>query len=153
MTGKKLGAPKGSGSKYTEEIADRICQALSEGTTLSEVCREIGIDRTIVYDWMKERDILAQRIARARELGEDAIADEALQIANTPTTGTTRVYKNGELAEVREEDMIAHRKLQIETRLKLLAKWNPKKWGERITHAGDANAPVALVLEGSDKHG
>ena len=28
--------------------------------------------------------------------------------------------------------MLGHRKLQIETRLKLLAKWSPKKYGEKI---------------------
>ena len=28
--------------------------------------------------------------------------------------------------------MLGHRKLRIDTRLKLLAKWNPKKWGDRM---------------------
>jgi hypothetical protein len=28
--------------------------------------------------------------------------------------------------------MLGHRRLQVETRLKLLAKWDPKRHGERI---------------------
>jgi hypothetical protein len=35
------------------------------------------------------------------------------------------------MVERKTADMIEHRKLRIETRLKLLAKWNPKKWGDK----------------------
>jgi hypothetical protein len=34
--------------------------------------------------------------------------------------------------EISRRDMLGHRKLQIETRLKLLAKWDPKRYGERM---------------------
>ena len=47
--------------------------------------------------------------------------------------------------EVRRGDMLGHRKLQIETRLKLLAKWDPKRYGGRTVLAGDAQAPLALA--------
>ena len=43
--------------------------------------------------------------------------------------------------------MLGHRKLQIETRLKLLAKWNPKKYGDRVTMAGDAENPLAVKAD------
>ena len=43
--------------------------------------------------------------------------------------------------------MLGHRKLQIETRLKLLAKWNPKKYGDRVTMAGDAENPMRLQAD------
>ena len=43
------------------------------------------------------------------------------------------------------EDMLGHRNLQIETRLKLLAKWNPKKYGERVAHEGvEGGAPIKV---------
>jgi hypothetical protein len=38
-------------------------------------------------------------------------------------------------------------KLRIETRLKLLAKWSPKKYGERVQVAGDADNPIKLEAE------
>jgi hypothetical protein len=34
------------------------------------------------------------------------------------------------------EDMLGHRKLQIETRLKLLAKWSPKRYGDKLGIGG-----------------
>jgi len=59
---------------------------------------------------------------------------------------------DGEKKTVREEDMLGHRKLQIETRLKLLAKWNPKKYGERLAVAGDAENPLKVEAElGAEK--
>jgi hypothetical protein len=40
--------------------------------------------------------------------------------------------------------MLGHRKLQIETRLKLLAKFNPKKYGDRQILAGDPDSPFEV---------
>jgi hypothetical protein len=39
---------------------------------------------------------------------------------------------------------VQHAKLRIETRLKLLAKWNPKTWGDRVTQeiSGPDGSPV-----------
>ena len=36
--------------------------------------------------------------------------------------------------------------MQIETRLKLLSKWNPKKYGDRTVVAGDEDAPLAVEV-------
>ena len=149
----KGGAPKGSGLKYTAEQADLLCAALESGKTLSEHCREVGISRNTVYLWRDAFPEFAVRLARARDIGEEVIAEECLSIANTPLTGTVETEKPDGSVERRREDMLGHRKLQIETRLKLLKIWNPKKYGDRITHAGDPDAPVALQLNGSDVHG
>jgi len=42
---------------------------------------------------------------------------------------------------------IAWRKNQIETRLKLLAKWNPRKYGDKTVLAGDPDAPVKIAVD------
>lgn len=150
---KKNGAPKGSGSKYTIELADKIVAQVSDGIPLRQVAREANISWVTIYSWMETHKGFFERIARARDLGQEAILEDALRIADTPLVGVVNTYKDGALVETKEEDMLGHRKLQIETRLKLLAKWNPKKYGDRITHAGDPAAPLALVLNGSDVDG
>ncbi len=139
-------------SKYTPDVAHKICELLSEGVPLREICRMEGMPywRT-VYLWMERDADLAAHIARAREAGYDALAEECLTIANTPMIGTVTT-DDGEKKTVREEDMLGHRKLQIETRLKLLAKWNPKKYGERLAVAGDAENPLKVEAElGAEK--
>lgn len=147
---KKIGRP----SKYTPEIAQRMCEMLSDGIPLREICRQEGFPEwRTVYDWMYRDEALGERgaglsaaIARAREIGYEAIAEECLVIADTPRWGQKQVMSDqGTTTTV--EDMVAHRKLQIETRLKLLAKWNPKKYGDRVQLAGDAESPLKIEAE------
>ena len=152
-TAKKMGAPKGSGSKYTEELSEQICALVSNGVNLRSVCRMEGMPawRT-VYDWVVDRPDFAARLARARDLGYDALAEEALEIANTPHLGQKKVYSSGagedeDSMTVTEDDMLGHRKLQIETRLKLLACWNPKKYGNKVAVGGDPENPIKIEAE------
>ena len=137
---KKTGRP----SKYTPELAAEICERLSNGEPLRQICRDEHMPAwTAVYAWSAKDSILSERIARAREMGFDAIAEEALIIADNPKYGLKEtIGKDG--ATVTKEDMLGHRKLQIETRLKLLAKWDPKKYGDRLQLAGDKENPIHI---------
>ena len=101
---------------------------------------------TRIYDWMSKDEKLSVAIAHARDLGYDAMAEECLIIADTPKFGQTQVMTDkGSSTTV--EDMLGHRKLQIETRLKLLAKFNPKKYGDKVTVAGSPGEPVEHKVE------
>jgi len=151
--------PTGKPSKYTPEIARIICEQLSEGIPLRQICREnpgFPAWRT-VYDWMAKDDAaaaagggvgLSASIARARDIGYDAIAEECLYIADTQTM-TERVTEaenpaTGALVRsvVRSDDVNA-RRLQVETRLKLLAKFHPTKYGDKLgLHGVDGAAPI-----------
>ena len=129
-------AKTGRPSKYTEAIALSICEQLSEGIPLREICRQEGMPawRT-VYDWMWRNEALSTAIARARDIGYDKMAEECLYIADNIHIGKKKVFTSGadddeDSVTVTEEDMLGHRKLQIETRLKLLAKFNPKRYGD-----------------------
>ena len=157
LEAKKTGRP----SKYSPDIAQKMCNLLAEGVPLQEICRMEGFPawRTI-YDWMYRDDEavaagggvgLSASIARAREIGYDALAEQCLIIADTPQLGvkeTTSVdHKGNETIALSREDMLGHRKLQIETRLKLLAKWDPKRFGDRVQLAGDAENPLKVEVE------
>jgi len=93
-----------------------------------------------VYDWMDVNPDFAAGFARARVTGFDAIAQEALIIADTPLEGieTTEDEKG---TSIKRGDMLGHRKLQIETRLKLLAKWDPKRYGDKLAIGGADGLP------------
>ena len=162
MTDKKQAAPKkptGRPSKYDPDIARIMCEQLSDGIPLRQICREnegFPAWRT-VYDWMAKDANLSTAIAHARDIGYDAMAEECLMIADTPLLGEE--VSESESPEgkdddgntivkrtvtIKKVDMLGHRKLQIETRLKLLAKFNPKKYGDRVVHAGDDENPVVI---------
>lgn len=102
------------------------------GETLRAICRDEGMpNRSTVAKWVVE-DVagFASQYARAREMGFDAMAEEALAIADTPVEGVRREESENGVKEVRE-DMLGHRKLQVDARKWLLSKWSPKKYGDR----------------------
>jgi len=133
-------------STYTEKLSEEICNRIKEGEPLRQICRDKGMPswRT-VYNWMKDNPDFASRIAHARPIGYDAIAEDTLRIADTPLLGEEIEEADGKV-KVRRSDMLGHRKLQIETRLKLLAKWSPSKYGDRtgIELTGANGGPVQI---------
>lgn len=139
-------------STYSTEAAEAIIDWIAQGKPLRAFCRRRGSPawRT-VYDWLEANADFAARFARARDMGADAIAEEALAIADTPLEGVRREEGGKDGSKRVYEDMLGHRKLQVETRLKLLAKWNPKKYGEKLAVGGDPDAPpLALKVTPSD---
>ncbi len=133
----------GRPSKFAQKIADAICERIAEGEPLRQICRDSGMPNwRTVYDWLDAHPEFSARFARARDLGFDAIAEEALEIADTPLKGVRREKDKFGVKTI-EEDMLGHRKLQIETRLKLLAKWS-RKYGDKLTQevTGPNGGPV-----------
>ena len=126
----KVGRP----SKYTPELVTEICERLSKGEPLAAICREPRMPgcRT-VYDWADADEVISAAIARARDEGEEAIAVDCLTIADDV------------------EEHPASRKVRVDTRLKLLAKWNPKRWGDKLQHAdadGEKLPPTTINVYG-----
>jgi hypothetical protein len=129
---------------YTLELADEICERLGEGEPLRQICRDERMPHwTTVYDWKTAHEEFSLRIARAREAGHDAIASDCLQIADD---GLNDTYMDEDGNKRTDTDVIQRSKLRIETRLKLLAKWDPKRYGDRITqeHTGADGGPVQI---------
>jgi len=136
-------AKPGRPSKFSQEVADEICERLSQGEPLRQICRDERMPswRT-VYDWKAAHADFAARIAHAREAGFDAIAEECLEIADE-TAFDTVIGENGDRANT---EWISRSKLRVETRLKLLAKWDPKRYGDKVdvNHGGQGGNPVSM---------
>jgi len=153
-------------STFTEAKAEEIIRRLSRGEPLAVICRSEGMPTTrTISNWRKANPEFDKQFLQARDDGYDEIAADCLRIADTPMPGTIqkrellgvmkRKDEDGEeqavvlpdaelvVTEERVEDMLGHRKLQIETRLKLLAKWDPRRYGERI----DLNHGGKMTLE------
>lgn len=133
-------------SKFSDALLQVICDRLSRGEPLAVICRDEGMpaDRT-VRSWIIERADVSAAIACAREIGYDHIAADALQIADTPRIGEKVKYNaDGEAIEKQTGDTVDRARLQVETRLKLLAKWDPKRYGDRQTleHVGADGGPI-----------
>lgn len=134
---RKKAAPKrgrGRPSTYKPAVAKAICERLSKGEPLAEICRSEGMPpvRT-VSQWKADHPRFAADFARARDDGYDAIAAECLRIADATERDTIIVGAGENEREAANTEWISRSKLRVETRLKLLAKWDPKRYGEKVT--------------------
>lgn len=144
--------PTGRPSKRTTALEMEVLDRIATGEPLAQICRDEHMPhQKNWYEWMDRDHDLSFRFARAREKGFDAIAADALTIANTPFEGESTITRADGSVEVRREDMLGHRKLQVETRLKLLAKWDPKRYGDRMatTLTGPDDGPVKVEYDTS----
>lgn len=116
-----------------EDYLPEVHAWIESGKTLRSYCRQEGKPSYgTVYDWLERDAEQNSRFAHARDLGEAQILQECLEIADNTQIGEIVTQKPDGSTEIKTADMIEHRKLRIETRLKLLAKWNPKKYGDKV---------------------
>lgn len=133
------GRPKGSGSLYTEALAQAICERLAQGESLSSICRDEGMPpASTVRQWERDREDFATVSQRARELGCHALADECLEIADDSRNDfmDARAEEGDEQAGKFNGEHVQRSRLRIDTRMRLLGKWLPKVYGERTELAG-----------------
>jgi hypothetical protein len=144
---------RGRPSSYTPQIAQTILSRIALGEPLEAICREPGMPcSATVRDWVDPKsrpkivpDSFSSEYARARAAGFDAIAAEALRIADTPQDGEEVITKPDGAQEFRRGDMLGHRKLQIDTRRWLLSKWDPKRYGDKLAFGGADDLPPVKV--------
>lgn len=113
-----------------------LVEFLSAGGTVSTFCRTAHISRRAVELRCDANPDFKAKVQRARELGTDALAAEALEIASTPkiVEETIEVYdKNDNLVSrsIRRGDNVHARKLAFNARMMLLEKWAPEKYGPK----------------------
>jgi hypothetical protein len=123
---------------YDSLEAQMMVDWVSQGITIAECCRRLSVGRTTVYAWIAASERFRDAMEAARAAGYDAIADECFNIADDATKDT---LENGKP----DKEWMARSKLRIETRLKLLAKWHPKKYGEKL-EIESKSATVAIPV-------
>lgn len=143
---KKTGRP----SKYTPEIAQEMCKMLADGIPLREICRQEGFPAwQTVYDWMWKDDSLGEEgvglsvaIAKAREIGQDAIAEQIwIEVNQEPE----RILSEG--GGRIDPGYVQWQRVKAEIGLKLLAKWNPKRYGDKVSLGGDPGNPIQTQID------
>ena len=140
---------------YTPEIAEEICDRLAGNgpkgkvEPLAVICRDEHMPAVrTVSGWKATQPGFLADFARARDEGWDALAAECLEIADEAGADVI-VLKRADGSEYTQVNLegVSRSKLRIETRLKLLAKWDPKRYGDKIalTGGGPDDAPLRSV--------
>ena len=116
---------------YTRDPADTICRRMSEGESVRSICRDSGMpSEGAVRAWAREdRDGFAARYRHARDLLLEYWSDQIVDLAD-----------QGDL-DPRD------RQVRIDVRKWLMSKLAPKRYGDRLLHAGDPENPMRVLHE------
>jgi hypothetical protein len=118
-------------STFTQAIADEIVQRLSDGEPLAHICRDEGMPAVrTVSDWRKAHSDFEGLFQDARIEGAHAIAQRARMTAR----GKKAKDGGDSSGDVQRDRLI------VDTDLKLLSKWFPHQYGDRLALANDAEA-------------
>ena len=126
--------------------ANMLADYVSDGTTMVDACKTLGVPLRTAYWRMERSERFREMMEAARAAGYDILANECLAIADDGSgdyVETTDRFGNPKMAVDKEH--IQRSKLRIETRVKLLAKWHPHKYGEKI-QIEQKSATVAIPV-------
>lgn len=122
-----------SGTEFSQEVFDTICERLADGESLRTICGDADMpSKTSVFRWLAADKALSDQYARAREAQADAIFDEILDIADDA--------RNDWMARDGEDDRggyalngehIQRSKVRIDARKWMAGKLRPKVYGEK----------------------
>jgi hypothetical protein len=116
-------------SRYSREVAAEVCRRMAEGESLRSICRDPDKpSEGTVRGWaVRDHDGFGERYRAARQLLLEAWADQIVDIADQ--------------ADLNPRD----RQVRCDTRKWLMSKLAPRRYGDRLLHAGDPDAPIQHV--------
>lgn len=120
----KMGRP----SDYSQEIAQLICEKVSEGMTIRKICKLPGFPSKVTFfAWRHQHEDFARAYALAKQCYAEDIFDENIEIADN-------VAK--EIAKSKDDDgtkaaKVRAAKLRIDTRFTTSSRLSPHKYGLR----------------------
>jgi hypothetical protein len=104
----------GRPSKYSEELAERICTEIANGKPVFAICQEDWCPSEFtIYKWLRDKEDFSKAYAHAREIQQERFAAEVIAIADT------------------EKDPAIARN-RMDARKWYAGKVSPKKWGDRV---------------------
>ncbi len=134
-------------SACTKKIAKEVMDGITDGNSLSKVCKSLGLNYNTVYSWINgtEKDRLFKDSARAYKAGYDRIADDCIDIADD---GSNDTYKLDDGTVRTDSEVIQRSRLRIDTRIRLLGKWS-QKYSDKLNV--DMSGQVTVNIGSDDK--
>ena len=135
---KRVGRP----SKYTNKLADKICQMIAQGQSVRSICsKKDMISMQTFFRWLRENDKFSEQYARACEERSYMHAEEILEIADDATNDYMEQHdESDELTGYKlNGENIQRSRLRIDTRKWLMSKLNPKVYGDKLDMTTNGN--------------
>jgi len=125
--------PAGRPTDYNQEIAEMILDKLADGKPMKVICKEEGMPGYMsVLRWQRRHPEFGDLVARAKVDGTHALADECIEIADEKKADP------------------ADRRVRIDTRLRLIGKWNATIYGDKVAVGGADDMPAIKTSQQLD---
>ncbi|MGV0964914.1 terminase small subunit-like protein [Empedobacter falsenii] len=142
-----------SQEEKNEVLSNIFLQIKLKGYSVRKIFKEDNSDkpeisRNTFHDWLSDDKEMADQYARAREERADGIFEEILDIVDCEDNDVTEIDIDGILVTRVNHDVIQRDRLRVDARKWILAKMNPKKYGDKIDHTsnGETITTPARIL-------
>jgi hypothetical protein len=139
---------------YSDELAQEICERISAGELLIDICIELHMPTVRrANQWMREspefNTLFKESILDRLSIFEEQV----IQIADDMSKDFKTITRNGKQIKVVDAEVIARAKLRVDVRFKHLKAGKPQKWGETTTivNKTDGEDPADLSNEELEK--
>ncbi len=139
---------KGRPSKFSKSLADKICGLIADGKTLREIgsLENMPVTSTICK-WINENKTFSEQYARSKERMCEIMVEEIIEIADNGTNDYMTIKKGNLKYNVEDKEVTNRSRLRVDTRKWLLSKLLPKKYGDTVKIASDADNPLRVLTE------
>lgn len=145
MSTKKKAPPArkpGRPSRLTPAMSEAICARLAEGESLRSICEDEEFPAySTVKAWEQKDAEFSAASLRAREIGCHALAEDCLKIADDGRNDWMERRGKDDAGWVANGEHIQRSRLRIDTRMRLLGKWLPKVYGDKLALGGADDLP------------
>ncbi|EJC79982.1 hypothetical protein Rleg4DRAFT_1588 [Rhizobium leguminosarum bv. trifolii WSM2297] len=142
----------GRPTKFTQALAETICERIADRESLRSICRDEDMPaKSTVLSWLADdgKAAFRARYALAREILADGFVDEMVEIADDRSNDwiekknaageTTGWQENGEA--------IRRSQLRIATRQWVAEKLKPRKYGAKVELEHGVTGEVSQLLD------
>ena len=140
---------------YSKEEIDKvfkeICDYIERGKSLRSIllAHDMPSSQTF-YLWLDSDKNKSKQYARATEIRAENIFEDMLEIADDGTNDFMTITKGDVEYNVEDKEVTNRSRLRLDTRKWMLAKMQPKKYGDKldVTSDGDAlQAPKKIIIK------
>lgn len=125
----KLKKKQGRPTKFTQELADLICERMANGETLRSICRDIGFLPSTVIMWTIQNKTFFEQYAQARQKQADSYADMILDEAF-----------NSHDAQIG--------RLRVDALKWVASKLAPKRYGDKVEVEQTGTQKIRVIMGG-----
>jgi hypothetical protein len=140
---------------YDELIVQEICERVSCGGLLIEICNDEHLPTVRrFHQWLRENSDINALYKDSINDRLNIFEEQIIQIADDAAADFKEVVRHGRTVRVLDGEAIARAKLRVEVRFRHLKAGRPQKWGDSTTlnvKSDDPNSVANLSAEELEK--